>query len=429
MKIVLIAAFSNREIRDQLTFYGSSSLFKKIVGLFHLPPRVWEFKDCASWIPSIISEVEKQKNIELHVIGPHIRLAHSVEEFELRGVYYHFFRSDWTSFLRITKNYRIWKYLQNSGRVTKKLLNKIRPDAVILSGAENPAASVSILYADQYPRLCLCQTIYNNPERSEYHTPNRLTATLEKEIFFNLNYFGVYSGLHYRLLREFRPDATIFKYGYPSKGRLLVPDRSIEKQYDFVNFALKHGLRKGTQDSIQALAIVKQEFPKVTLNIVGGVDPKEKTEMECLVHELRLEENVFFTPFFEQKADLLHHIQKSRFAVLPCKLDHTAGTMAQSMQLGLPLVVYKTTGTPSFNKTKQCVLLAEKSNIDELAHCMLSLMKNADLAKSLSANALKYQENRVAAAKENGPRLIKIFCAMAETKIPVDLIYNPENDD
>ena len=61
------------------------------------------------------------------------------------------------------------------------------------------------------------------------------------------------------------------------------------------------------------------------------------------------------------------HIQKSRFAVLPCKLDHTSGTMAQAMQLGLPIVVYKTTGTPTFNRERECALIAEKENVEGLA--------------------------------------------------------------
>lgn len=433
MKIVLIAGFSNPEIREHLVFKKDHKLYHWLIRLFHLPARVWEFRDHAPWIPSLISDLENREDVELHVVGPQIRLKNHVEEFSLRGVHYHFYRSDLTSLLRKVGNYRVWKSLQNASRTTSRIIRRINPDIVVLSGAENPATSINILYAKDYPRLCLCQTIYNNPERSQYSNPNRLIQEMEKDIFSHLQYFGVYCGMHYRLLRKFRPNATIFKFGYPSKGKLLDPVE-VEKEYDFVNFALMHGSRKGTTDSIQALAIVKKKYPNVTLNIVGGCDPAGLENLTQMCEQLGVTENVIFTPFFEKKEDLILHVQKSRFAVLPCKLDHTSGTMSQSMQLGLPLVVYKTTGTPAFNREKQCALIAEKENVEELAQHMLSLMDNPELAEELRRNAHEFQEHKAKEHKLNGDRLIATMKAVIDnyrdgTPIPEVYLFNLEKDD
>ena len=144
--------------------------------------------------------------------------------------------------------------------------------------------------------------------------------------------------------------------------------------------------------------------------------------------------DVIFTPFFEKRSDLLLHVQMSRFAVLPCKLDHISGTMSQSMQLGLPLVVYKTTGTPSFNREKQCVLIAEKGNVEELAQHMMTLMENSVLAETLRKNAREFQEKKAEIAKQNGIRLIETFKAVVEKEqqgkdVPQELLFNPEKDD
>jgi glycosyltransferase involved in cell wall biosynthesis len=239
--------------------------------------------------------------------------------------------------------------------------------------------------------------------------------------------------MHYNLLREFRPEATIFKFGYPSKGMLLEPSE-VKKEYDFVNFALMHGSRKGTPDSIRALALVKQKYPRVTLNIVGGCDQKGMEQLKTLVSELGLQDNVIFTPFFEKRSDLLLHVQKSHFAVLPCKLDYTSGTMTQSMQLGLPIVVYKTTGTPSFNREKQCALIAEKENVEQLAQHMMTLMENPELAETLRKNAREFQEKKAEISKQNGCRLIETFKAVIAKEqqrkdIPQELLFNPERDD
>ena len=433
MKILLIAGFLDEEIRMQDIFRKDSPLFHKTIRLFGLPSRVGNLNDHAPWVRSIISFLETQKDIDLHVFGPQIRLKKPLAEFESRGVKYHFYSSEWTSLLRKLNRYGLWKRLKNADSFFKKVLAKVNPDIVVLSGAENPATSVLILYAEEYPRYCLCQTIYNNPERLQYSTPNKLIQDMEKDIFSNLQYFGVYSKMHYDLLMKMKPDATIFKFGYPSKSELLEPS-DVEKEYDFVNYALMHGSRKGTPDSIQALAIVKKKFPQVTLNIVGGCDEAERAKLEHLVKEFGLDKNVFFTPFFEKKSDLLLHVQKSRFAVLPCKLDHTAGTMSQSMQLGLPLVVYKTTGTPSFNREKECALIAEKGNVEELAQHMLTLMEHPEKAEMLAKNASEFQARKINYANGNGDRLIANFKAIVEnfwnrTPIPQEQLFDPEFDD
>lgn len=433
MKIVLIAGFSNAEIREHLEFKKDRRWYHWLIRLFGLPARVGEMRDYAPWVPSIILEIERQDDMELHVVGPQIRLKKSMETFQLRGVTYHFYRSEWTSLVRKLNRYKLWKLLQKSTSYVKQVIDEVHPDLIVLSGAENPATSIGILATDKYPRLCLCQTIYNNPERSQYYTPQRLAQDMETDIFCQLQYFGVYCKMHYDLLRYFRPDATIFKFGYPSKGRLLQPT-NVKKEYDFVNFALMHGSRKGTPDSIHALAIVKMKYTNVTLNIVGGCDPSGLEQLKTLVADLGLEENVVFTAFFEKRSDLFLHIQKSRYAVLPCKLDHTSGTMNQAMQLELPLVVYKTTGTPTFNRKKECVLIAEKGNVEELAQHMLTLMENPEKAEILKRNAREFQEKKVENSKKNGERLMANFRAIIGnykngTPIPREQLFNPDIDD
>lgn len=432
MKVLLLASFLDQEVRKHDIFKKDSLVYHKLIRAFGLPERVGKLNDHAPWVRNIIKFLEKQDDVELHVIGPQIRLKKNLVEFEDERVRYYFYSSEWTSLVRISKKYKLWKKLQLSGYYTKRILEKVKPDIVVLSGAENPVVSVSILYAEKYPRYCLCQTVYNNPDREKYGKPKKINQETEKDIFSQLQFFGVFSKMHYDLLKTMRPDATIFKYGYPSTGKLLEPIET-EKQYDFVNFALMHGSRKGTPDSIQALAIVKKTFPKVTLNIVGGYDEAGLLRLKELVKNLNLEENVIFTPFFEKKSDLLLHVQKSRFAVLPCKMDNTAGTMTQSMQLGLPLVVYKTPGTPSFNKEKECALIAEHCNVEDLASKMLLLMESPEKAELLRKNAREFQVKLIEYKKKNGDRLIANFKAIIDnyhngTPIPQEQLFNPEFD-
>ena len=408
MRILLIAGLSNSSIRTHLSFRKSTFWYNHLIKLFNLPNRVVEFRDTTPWVENIVEYLRQQNDIELHVLAPHIRMKYAIEEFEMDGVIYHYYRTEWTSLLRKLNNYKVWKYLQRTGYYTKKILRRVKPDIVVLSGTENPVTSVSFLYSQNYPLYCICQTIYNNPERYNYCTPNNLTLQLELDMISRLKYFGVYCKMHYELLKRLRPELEVFKYGYPSNGEVLECVKT-EKRYDFVNFAMNLDLRKGAHDSVKALSIVKRKYPNVTLNLVGGCDQKSRAELEVLIADLGVQENVIFTPFFERRSDMLLHVQKSQFSVLPCKLDYISGTMNQSMQLFLPLVVYRTTGTPELNREKECVLIAEKGNIVELAQHMLTLMENPEKAELLAKNAREYQEKKADYDKGNGERLIANF--------------------
>ena len=128
------------------------------------------------------------------------------------------------------------------------------------------------------------------------------------------------------------------------------------------------------------------------------------------------------------------HIQKSRYALLPCKLDNVSGTMNQAMQLGLPMIVYKTNGTPCFNKEKECVLIAAHSNVEDLAAKMLVLMDNPEWADKLRQNAIEYQQKRAEHIKTNGNRLWENYKAVIAhfrngQPIPQEQLFNPERDD
>lgn len=410
MKILLIAGFSNAEIRERLSFNKSNKPLQTLLRIFGIPQRFADFKDHAPWVTNIINNLESKDNIELHVAGPHIRLAKPIEEFKIRGVTYHFFRSELTSFLRLIGNYKIWRRLQRSTYYTKKILDKVKPDLIIQSGTENLTTCVSILSSDKYPRLCLCQTVFNDSNIPKDTRQNKMKADLEAEIFQKIDHIGVYCTKHYQLLQGLNYRGHIYWYRYPP-AQNVENNTNIEKKYDFVNFALNHGSLKGTQDSIQAISLLKKDFPQITLNIVGGVSPSLRNELDAMINELRLTDNVIFTPLFEQQTDLFRHVQQSRFAVLPCKNDYTSGTMTQSMMLGIPLVVYKTAGTPNYNTDNECVLIAENGDVNGLAEHMRTFITNPEKAEILRTNACSYIEE---SNNNNNKEWEKMVCNFQE---------------
>lgn len=430
IKIAMICHFSTAEVRSHLPL-DDRKVYRFMRKLLRLPNKTGNYGDIAPWDKSIIEDFRKRDDVDLYVISAHSGLKKPECQFEMDGVHYWFVRCDFTNMLqRLVPNDALWRKLNTLTPKVRRIIDAIKPDIVNLQGNENAYYSATVLGLKGYPIYSLCQTVYNNPDRAKYGEVSSKNATTEMEIFKKVKYFGVYSKMHYNLLRPLSPNAYIFKFGYPGSRKLLRPTPT-EKEFDFVNFAMGISEKKGYYDAVKALAIVKQTYPEVRLNLVGGASEEELAKMKALISDLGLQENVVMTPFFEKRSDMFLHIQKSRFALLPCKMDNVSGTMTQSMQLGLPLIVYRTTGTPGFNKEKECALIAEHSNIGDLASKMLMLMNSPELAETLKTNAREFQENRARKAMENGDRLIANIKAIIDnhkngTPIPQDMLFNPE---
>ena len=429
----MICHFSNSDVRERLPL-DSRRFYALVRRFLGMPTKGKGYGDIAPWDTGIINAFRERDDVDLHVISAHQGLKKRVVSYEDKRIHYNFVRCDIANMLKqLIHNDDLWRKFNPMAMDVHRLVSRINPDIVLLVGLENAYYSSTVLGIKDYPVYGLCQTIYNNPERGLYGEVDKKNASTEIAILKQHKYFGVYCRKHYDLLRKLAPDAIIFKYGFPSNGKLLQP-KPCEKTYDFVNFAMSMSNIKGFTDAIEATAIVKRTHPDVRLNLVGGSTAEQKAELTQLVEHLNLQNNVTFTPFFEKQQDLFHHIQQSRFALLPCKMDNVSGTMTQSMQLGLPLVVYKTTGTPALNREKECVLIAEHNSIADLATKMNLLLENPAKATTLSENAREYQENRMARENQNTERLITNMKAIVanyrhNTPIPDKQLFNPEKDD
>lgn len=431
MKIVLIGGYTSYETRCHLKLKSNKGWFSYLIKFLGLPPRVGEFRDTTPWIGNMAYRLGQINDIELHVVAPHIRMKQKIQDFIMDGVHYHYYSTEWTSFLRMVRNYKIWKRLQTNGKRVKKIIDSINPDIVVLSGTENPISAVSVLYTQKYPTFILCQTIYRNPNRKLIQGKiNQLIWDLEEEIHHIHKYFGVYCDMHYDILSKLANNAYIFDFQYPTRPFPIIED--VPLKYDFINFAFQLSEKKGVFDTIKALAIVKKDYPQVTLNLSGGCDEITKSKLTTLINQLGLNENVTFTPFFERRVDLFKHIKSARFAVLPIKLDNISATVKQAMYYGLPVVTNERPGTLDVNKTCNCLLLSESGNIEMLALKMNTLMSNAELADQMRTNASDYFKAKRNEKDNAANRLIQDFTAIISNykkgaPIPKNLLYSHTN--
>ena len=300
IKVAMICHFSNAEVRSHLPlddrkFY---TFVRKVLGM---PTKGKGYGDIAPWDTSTINYFREREDIELYVLSAHSGLKKRVVSYEDQGVHYYFVKCDMATMLKsIIHNDSRWRKINPMVKDVHRLVDHINPDLVLLVGAENAYYSSTVLGFDEYPVYTLCQTVYNNPERAVFGEVDSKNASTEMEIIKEHHYFGVYCKKHYDLLKSIAPDRFIFKFGFPSSGKLLEP-MLCEKQYDFVYFALGMSDKKGFPDAIEATAIVKKTHPDIKLNLVGGGSEEQKAELQKMADDLGVHDNVIFTPFFEKR--------------------------------------------------------------------------------------------------------------------------------
>ncbi len=391
LKVVWICHFSNQDIRDRLPLSQMRvfNFFKNVIGSERK-----KYKDFAPWINNLINEFENFDDIELHVISPHKGLIPFSHEFERRRIHYHFFKPE-LPFMLSTIGNSIFRNMNKSyflnRLLVKKLIRKIKPDLINLIGTENPYYSITSLDIKNIPVYISAQTVYTNPLRKIHSgNCNKLNWDVELRIHQKEKYFGCTGRMHRDLILHNNPDAIIFKMFFPLQKPSQV--KEVPKEFNFVFFAADVTPKKGIEDALDALAVVKKEKRNVTLNVVGKCAPDYFQILQCKINELNLKENVSFNEYFPVHADMHQHVKKSKFALLPIKLDVISGSVIESMLLELPVVTYKTSGTPYLNKDGETVLLADIGDIHNLADNMLKLLNNPDLAEKLKKVAKNFVE-------------------------------------
>ncbi len=429
IKIVWICHFSNKEVREKLPLssFRLINTLKRISGI----GKVYLYQDFAPWISTIIREIEKFDDVELHIIAPYFGLNKFVYEFQLNKVYYHFFRpyislriqQIFNRTFKPKRNYRYNRFL------VKRLLKKIKPDIVNLFGAENPYYSITALEIKEIPVYVLLQTVLSAPFNNKHnYLVDKERLDIEKQIFLFTKYFGTASRAYYDCVIEANSNAKVFEFWFPTEKPPMIENQVF--QFEFVFFGSELSESKGVEDAIEAFSIVHETFKNARLNIIGSCSASYKELLLRKISSLCLTKSIVFSSYFPLHNDMFRQVKKAKIALLPHKIDVISTTIREAMLLGIPLITYKTTGTPFLNTEKQTVLISNIGDIEDLAKNMLEILNNPELSKSLIENAKHLAENLFDNTKivkkfiEDNRAIINHYRLNAQ--IPDYLLFKPE---
>lgn len=381
LKVVWICHFSNSIIRSKLPL----SLH-------------YEYGDYVPWVTQMINQFKYFDDIELNVISAHEGLIKNIFTFQYDNVNYYFYRHPFALFK--SKSMQLWVHRLNKlifylpdryviKRILKKYINST-PDIINLIGCEQPHYSPGILTIKHMPVLITVQGIYSDPEFLKNEKINRIRSYLERKVIINNKYYCIGASFHSELIQRYRKDAIFFWNFFP-RDKPNIPAKTTQKEYDFVFFS-RIVREKGIEDLIDAMVLVKKAKPNVSLLIMGRGDPRYMIYLEDKVKKLDLDSNITFLGYQKTMKELHIHASKARFYVLPAQFEALAGSILESMYIGLPVVTTNAGGLPYLNKDGETVLMSEPHDINAFARNMIRLLHEPDLAERLIPAARAFVE-------------------------------------
>ena len=390
LKVVWICHFSDERTRQNLKF--NKYYFHKVIR-WALRKNSNVYNDFAQWISNSIKYFENSKDIDLTIIFPHGGIEGNLQRFDLNGIHYVAFRSQTDHFFSYVKE-RLLRlpeevFLKNRS-VISSMIKTIKPDIVHVIGAENPYYSIAALdIPNSIPSIISLQTLLSDSGFYENYPVSKkwynYHSKLEKAIIRKCTYIGSGSIYFKEVIKK-----NIFQNAIVLKMKLAV---GVEintvcnsKEYDFVYFA--KNISKAADFAIEAFAIAHKESPMLTLNISGAYTDNYKYKIDKRVNELGIKDFVFFSGEQATHEKVLEQIKKSKYALLPLKVDLISGTIREAMACGLPVISTITPATPKLNKDRESILLSERGDFQAMANNMIKLVSDEKYALRIKDNAI-----------------------------------------
>jgi glycosyltransferase involved in cell wall biosynthesis len=200
---------------------------------------------------------------------------------------------------------------------------------------------------------------------------------------------------HYVEMTRSAPDKFIVVPNTIRKAFYETPsyhEEIISKYKDTLNLLYlgDTGLRRGTLELIQALAIVRTKITKVKLIMVGKSQEDEILKQE--IARLNLQNHVELTGWqnFETFQSYLK-VSKIGFSPLHRNLHHDttfANKIFQYLSFGLPIVVSDATAQKEVVEQFNCGYSYPANNVQALAECILKLYEDPENYQRMSEQAI-----------------------------------------
>ncbi len=387
-----------------------------------------------TWLNAAYEASHGNSNIELHIatIG-------SVKEIEKDS-------RDGNTFYILPgngSNYDInSKANQNSWASLKEM---VKPDAVVIWGTETRFAFVAMKIFTDVPTAIYMQGVIGSIYQHYYEgvpykykmatlrdVINKIDATsqynhfkgqvaLEREMLLLADAVIVENDWCEDMCRNVNPKLRVFRNLLPIRDVFYSKTWShnrIEKHSIFTN-AGGYPI-KGHHILFRALGIVKKRYPNFKCYIPGEKlstfdNVKRQTGymkyLKELVKNNGLQKNIVYTGRLTSE-EVADYIARCNIYIMPSIMENHSSSLIEAMIVGAPSISSLVGGTASIVEHKKNAILYNSLDAESLAGNIIRLFEDIDLAKSLSAEALKIRDNR---KQDFGQDMIRIYDELVNT--------------
>ncbi len=338
-----------------------------------------------SWIVNWARALAQRPDIDLHVVTYSSRVRRS-QQVVFEGYTVHVIRD------AIPFTDRGWAALWDMDAAShfwlrrKKLTNclqSINPDIVHGHGTENAYGLTAV--TSGYPSVVSIQGIISDYLRTNPCRRYRLVAPIEVETIRTGHNFMCRTHYDKGFIGKVNPSARMFHMPEAMNPCFFEVERSPTN-----NFCVLHvggyDERKGLEDLLRAVAILKETIPSIVLEVVGSGSEKRRMHLVEVARSLGILDCITFHGFLPAPAIAELHAKASVFA-MTSQNENSPNTLAEALCAGTPCVAYDMGGVASMFEDGESGLLVPYGNVEILAEKIKRILDDRNLAIRLGLTA------------------------------------------
>lgn len=318
------------------------------------PLRAMPRRHPATWMPVLLEEFQKRRDLELHILVLRWEAPHDVT-FQQGGTTFHV--------LKTRRGWRAPTLFWTDTRLIARRLREVRPDLVHAWGTERGGALVASRL--DYPFVVTMQGLMEWYQKIvPVNAHDRFAAFLERLSLRRAQVVTTESNFAVNFLRERYPRLRVMQAEHAPNRLFHEIDRKPVRQPLRLITVGTFGFRKGGDVLLRALGRLTEDL-SFELRVVGHVDA---TLMEALKPELPpgLWERVRFIPSL-RPPEVAAELADATMAVLPTRADTSPNAVKEAAVAGVPVVSTRVGGVPDYIIHGENGLLCAPGDVEGLA--------------------------------------------------------------
>jgi glycosyltransferase involved in cell wall biosynthesis len=157
--------------------------------------------------------------------------------------------------------------------------------------------------------------------------------------------------------------------------------------------------KKGLDRILLALPAVIKAIPDILLTVVGDGEPKYEAALKNAIRAYGLENNVMMTGRLEGAAKWGAYASAELF-LLPSRQENFALTVAEAMQMGVPVIISNKVNTWPYVKDAAAGLIFDEAGIEaDLGNGTISLLQDVERRRLMGEHGRAYASKHLTWAK------------------------------